>query len=248
MHLNTTDTARLTEALHKMAIEHGYQKIFAKIPASHWDVFNAAGYIKEAVIPGFFEGQSDGLFIAKFFSTKRQRTPQQERIDWIAHDSHGALLTNNPAPPIGPCTPADADAMAKIYHRVFESYPFPIHRPEYLKRIMDKGSRYFCIRIKKQIAAVAAAEIDAASKTCEMTDFATLPEYRGNGFAGHLLDRLDQVARNNDLKTAYTIARADSPGMNRVFQKMGYRYAGQLVNNSQIGGRIRSMRVWYKRL
>ena len=50
------------------------------------------------------------------------------------------------------------------------------------------------------------------------------------------------------MKTAYTIARADSAAMNGVFHKTGYHYAGRLVNNTQIGGRIRNMNVWYKRL
>jgi RimJ/RimL family protein N-acetyltransferase len=63
-----------------------------------------------------------------------------------------------------------------------------------------------------------------------------------------LLDRLDDEAQNHGVRTAYTISRADSYGMNRVFKKMGYRYAGQLVKNTQIGGRIRSMNVWYKRI
>jgi len=36
--------------------------------------------------------------------------------------------------------------------------------------------------------------------------------------------------------------------MNRVFEKCGYSHAGVLINNTQIGGRIRSMNVWYKRL
>jgi RimJ/RimL family protein N-acetyltransferase len=62
------------------------------------------------------------------------------------------------------------------------------------------------------------------------------------------LSRLDQKAANHGLKTAYTIARADSIGMNRVFEKCGYAHAGCLVNNTQIGGRIRSMNVWYKHL
>ena len=50
------------------------------------------------------------------------------------------------------------------------------------------------------------------------------------------------------IKTAFTIARAASPGMNAVFRKHGYRYAGLLRNNTQIGGRLESMTVWYKPL
>lgn len=248
MHLHAADTAGLIKTLNEMAIGRGYEKIFAKIPATHWDVFKDGGYIEEAVIPKFFNGEADGLFIAKFFSAKRQKDAQRVRIDWTKRYSGSGRPTDLTEPPIVACTPADADVLSQIYRQTFESYPFSIHLPAYIKRMMDKGSLYYCIHTKEQIAAVAAAEIDPVSKTCEMTDFATLPDFRGKGFAGMLLGRLDDVARNHGVKTAYTIAREDSPGMNHVFQKMGYQYAGRLVNNSQIGGRIRSMSVWYKRL
>jgi beta-lysine N6-acetyltransferase len=68
------------------------------------------------------------------------------------------------------------------------------------------------------------------------------------GLAVRLLNRLEDEALKRGVKTAYTIARVDSYGMNRVFVKLGYRYAGCLINNTQIGGRIRSMYVRYKRL
>ena len=48
--------------------------------------------------------------------------------------------------------------------------------------------------------------------------------------------------------TSYTSARAVSYGMNGVFAKMGYKYAGKLVNNTCISGHIEHMNIWYKRL
>ena len=248
MHLNSQDTGSLILKLDRMAIEQGYGKIFAKIPATCWKAFKSAGYTKEAVVPGFYKGKIDGLFIAKFFSAERQeaRNPTcVNQIENIPGRNHRDDLTT---PPPVACTPSNAEALSKIYRQVFESYPVPIHQPEYLKRMMGNNVCYFCIHVKKKIAAVAAAEIEPANKTSEMTDFATLPEYRGRGFAEKLLGRLDDEARCHGVKTAYTIARADSYGMNRAFKKKEYRYAGRLTQNSQIGGRIRSMTVWYKHL
>ena len=114
--------------------------------------------------------------------------------------------------------------------------------------MMQEGVPYYCIRIEGRIAALAAAEIDLASKNAEMTDFATLPKWRGMGLAGMLLSHMDKKARELGLETAYTIARAGSHGMNFVFQNNGYNYAGLLKNNSQICGSIQSMTVWYKHL
>ncbi|MBC2712501.1 MAG: putative beta-lysine N-acetyltransferase [Desulfosarcina sp.] len=248
MHLNTEDTGSLISKLDRMAIENGYGKIFAKIPATRWKAFKSAGYTKEAVVSKFFKGKTDGIFVAKYFSAERQKTRNQTCVDQMESNSNGYPRTKRITPPIIACTPSDAEEMGNLYRQVFESYPFPIHQPEYLKRMMGKNAFYFCIHVKKKIAAVAAAETDSASMTCEMTDFATLPEHRGKGLARKLLGRLDDEARKHGMKTAYTIARADSHGMNRVFKRKGYQYAGLLNNNSQICGSIRSMTVWYKHL
>lgn len=138
--------------------------------------------------------------------------------------------------------------MSNIYRQVFRSYPFPIQQPTYLIHMMTEGVPYFCVRMKDRIAAIAAAEIDSEHQNAEMTDFATLPEWRGMGFAGMLLRHMERKTRERGVITTYTIARAESLGMNAVFKNNGYTYAGLLKNNSQIGGRIQSMTVWYKRL
>ena len=44
-----------------------------------------AGYLQEAVIPGFFNGVTDGLFIAKFLSAQRQKT---EESTWAPSQKH----------------------------------------------------------------------------------------------------------------------------------------------------------------
>ena len=54
--------------------------------------------------------------------------------------------------------------MSVIYQKVFKSYPFPIQKPTYLKRMIQEGVLYFCICIESRIAAIAAAEIDLDSK------------------------------------------------------------------------------------
>jgi putative beta-lysine N-acetyltransferase len=81
-----------------------------------------------------------------------------------------------------------------------------------------------------------------------MTDFATLPEYRSKGLASFLLMKMEEEMRRRGIITAYTIARAESYGMNIVFSKHGYAYAGTLVKNTNISKGIESMNVWYKAL
>lgn len=254
MKLNPDNTLGLVAALDNLAMVHGYGKIFAKIPSPEWKAFKSAGYVKEAMVPHLFAGDTDGLFISKYFSKWRQQTQDSENpSNYSEHPvkrppSNGipGVITRESV--IVQCDPSDAAEMGKIYQEVFETYPFPIQKPEYLSHTMKEDVLYFCIRIEGKIAALAASEIDMKNKNAEMTDFATLPKWRGMGFANVLLNHMEEKIRDRDIKTAYTIARAASTGMNLVFRNMGYHYAGLLVNNSQICGNIQSMTVWYKHL
>ena len=253
MRLNTDNLNAPIATLDDMALKNGYGKIFAKIPAPSWNTFKSADYIKEAVVPGFFTGKTDGFFIAKYFSDRRKKTQNVEKpLRLVGQAGKGSAnninRTGRVTRDVVSCKPSDAAEMSMIYQQVFKSYPFPIQKPTYLKRMMKEGVLYFCIRIKGRIAAIAAAEIDLVSKNAEMTDFATLPKWRGMGFAGMLLSHMDKKTIKLGIKTAYTIAKAASHGMNSVFKSSGYRYAGLLKNNSQICGSIQSMTVWYKQL
>jgi putative beta-lysine N-acetyltransferase len=79
-----------------------------------------------------------------------------------------------------------------------------------------------------------------------MTDFATLPEHRGENIALYLLDFMEKAMKKRGYKTAYTIARALSYGMNITFAKAAYKMGGTLINNTNICGKIESMNVWHK--
>lgn len=251
MHLNMDAVAQLLPALDRLADDKGYGKITAKIPAHCWTAFRSAGYTREALVPGFFNGRTDGLFVARFLSTRRMKSETGPAVP--VSETSGTAGPDVPAvaagdPLVGLCSPSDVEALGRIYRDTFASYPFPIHNPDFLRQTMAGNVFYYGIRVKDRFAAAAAVETDPANRSCEMTDFATRPEYRRRGFAGRLLGRMHRGARKRGLGTAYTIARADSPGMNRVFRKRGYRFAGRLINNTHIAGGIRDMNVWYRRL
>jgi putative beta-lysine N-acetyltransferase len=248
MHLRGAAHVDLIAKLDRLAREKGYGKIFAKIPATAWGAFQAAGFVREACVPGLFQGGADGLFIAKFFSPHRRTRSRPAPFDPRQLGKAKAAPPGLPALRIAAASVEDSRTMADLYRRTFASYAFPIHRPAFLRHMMKNHAVYFCARIDDRLAALAAMEIDAVNRCGEMTDFATLPEFRRMGLALRLLDRMELEAVNRGIRTAYTIARADSLGMNTVFAGRGYRYAGCLLNNTQIGGRIRSMYVWYKQM
>lgn len=144
--------------------------------------------------------------------------------------------------------PDDAENMSRIYKAVFPTYPFPITRPQYLIETMHSHIVYFGAEYDHHLAALASSEMNSDNQNVEMTDFATLPRYRGRNLSVVLLKKMESVMQNQGIKTAYTIARAVSAGMNITFAKAGYIYSGTLVNNTNISGNIESMNVWYKTL
>jgi putative beta-lysine N-acetyltransferase len=138
--------------------------------------------------------------------------------------------------------------MIKIYKQVFTTYPFPIHDPVYIKKTMCEDVIYFGIYKDNSIVSLSSALIDLNSKNVEMSDFATLPGERRKGLATYLLQMMEEKVREMGMITAYTIARASSPGINAPFLKMEYIHGGVLVNNTNIAGSIEDMNTWYKKL
>jgi putative beta-lysine N-acetyltransferase len=115
-----------------------------------------------------------------------------------------------------------------------------------LLKEMKEGTVFFTAWEDDTLVAASSMEGGGAPGAVEMTDFATLPSHRGRGLATHLLGLMDRTALAREVRVAYTIARAVSFGMNITFARRGYTYGGTLVANTQIGGTIESMNVWYK--
>ncbi|MEE4242698.1 MAG: putative beta-lysine N-acetyltransferase [Desulfopila sp.] len=255
MQLDMEKSHLLLPFLERLAGEKGYTKIFARIPAFSWSVFAEAGYIKEGVVPGFFQGNVDGIFSARYLSERRRKDQMDPELLGLIRGSKRPLASAGkkdislpPNVEVVQCAPADTSTMSSIYRNIFATYPFPVDQPQYLEKNMGANVLYFSIRVNGEIAALASAELDPDNSNAEMTDFATRKQWRGRGFARELLRHMHEQARQRGVKTAYTIARARSYGMNRVFQREGYTYGGFFPNNTQIAGSIESMTLWYKHL
>lgn len=253
MKLGDTEPNWLLPQLIKLAQKNGYTKIFAKIPAPQVNYFLNAGFEIEAAVKKFYNGKTTAEFLGYYLDEKRKHETDAAELEHVLQLSLQYPKLENPVEldqkfSLRKCTRNDVKKMAEIYSEVFPSYPFAIDSPEYLLETMKTHVDYFCVEAEGQMVALSSAEKDSAEKNVEMTDFATLPKWRGNGLAVKLLEMMEQEMHKQKFKTAYTIARAISPGMNITFAKMDYKYCGRLINNTDISGKIESMNVWAKQL
>ena len=252
MKLGDVDPHTLIPALNTLAETNGYTKIFTKLPSDAASVFANEGYVEEAEIPGCYNGSIDARFMCRYIDETRAQSPQAAEIREIIQLSKDKAtspykpLPDNKSLAMRPCTPEDTPRMSHIYSKVFPSYPFPIDNPDYLRDTMKTHIAYFGVEYEGELIALSSAEMDEANSNVEMTDFATLPHMRGKSLAVHLLSAMERAMQQRGIKTAYTIARAISPGMNITFARKGYHFGGTLINNTNISGQIESMNVWYK--
>ncbi|MBN1297343.1 putative beta-lysine N-acetyltransferase, partial [bacterium] len=261
MNMHDAVADRVIAAMFDLCRRNGYTKIFAKVPEPCGPVFTQAGFEIEAQVPTFYNHMETVLFMGHFLDPAR-RIVDREALDAVldlamsrvpaappacdatASSSHvasaGAMTpVLKPLPPgahVRLCTETDIPRMTAIYRRVFASYPFPIDSPAYIEKTMHGHIDYYGIEWNGTLVAVSSAETDRPGSNVEMTDFATLPDLTGHGFAAHLLQRMQQDMAAEGIHTAYTVARAESPAMNVTFSRAGYRFGGRLKNNTQIGG------------
>jgi len=234
--------------------KEGYTKIFVKVPESSVEIFTRNGYVTEATVPLFYQGNEPAVFMAKYVDPKRKLVRDAPMTADILAAALDRAIERSPQVllPDGfsliPAHAGDVNEIAALYRSVFKTYPFPIFDPDYIKETMQGHIRYFIIRNAIQLAAVASCEIDSENKNIEVTDFATDPQFRGKGFARALLHAMETDLKKEGILLAYTIARAISHPINLTFSGAGYLFGGLLPNNTNICGSMESMNVWYKKL
>lgn len=257
MKLDPKDLPLVTEEISHLVKKEKYTKVFAKAPEEVLKYFKKQGFLTEAVVPGLYGEKGSGYFLARYFSEERKVDRYKEHCQKVLEvalskkTKEDYILSANilsKSYELRRLNSVDVSDAAALYQKVFQTYPFPIHEESYLLETMENNLIYFGIWRESQLVALSSIEADKDNRNAEMTDFAILEECRGKGFAQLLLSHMENCLYDMGYHTAYTIARANSYGMNITFAKNNYIYAGTLLNNTQIGGDIESMNVWYKRI
>lgn len=248
-----SDIPDIVYYINRLAAEQNYSKIFCKIPAWSAPLFFAEGYIIEAIIPKFYINKTDGFFVSRFLNPDRLLALETDRLSELSNclknktEYHEFVqlpkyfktktLDENWATPI-----------TEVYKQVFKTYPFPVSDESYIRKTMKEDVQYFGIEHNNKLVALSSAEVDNEYQYAEMTDFAVLPEFRGKKLSVFLLKQMENEMRIQGIKTLFTISRVNSIPMNKTFINQKYNYAGTLIKNTQIAGKIESMNVLYKKI
>lgn len=254
MKLEVSDLPAIIDQMHDLTIFKGYTKIFAKIPEEVKEIFIDQGYRTEAVIPGFFNASKSACFVSRFYGESRAYLSPEDKsiieknIDIALHKKNPPGLALDCGIDIRELGPESARTLANLYKKIFRVYPFPIFDESFIENAMRRDTIFFGAIVDNRLIAASSAEADLQGANAEMTDFATLPDFRGKNLSLFLLRKMEEAMKKRTIGTVFTIARSLSVGMNVTFARSGYHFAGTLVNNTLIGKKIESMNVWYKHL
>lgn len=247
---NRNDIINQAEALVE---KHRAEKCIVKARSEHIVSFLARGFQTEAVVDNYFHG-SDAYFLAKYYTSERKKNDFWISEDTIMNKISQLEFSGISLPllsedyQLAKADESHSGELSSLYSRVFQLYPTPLTDSDYVKQTMKKGTIYFMIQYKGQLVSAASAEINECYKNAELTDCATLPEYRQAGLMKILLSELETELTRYGIYCAYSLARSLSFGMNAALFQMGYQYRGRLTNNCFIYDKLENMNMWVKDL
>ena len=254
MQTEQNDWNSLIPELESIAREKSYDKILGRLPEEGKEVFQLNGYQVEAEIPGLYNGEKPGYFLADYLNEERSYCSKQDLLT-IESVKSIALAANTTAEDsyfdlprklhVKQLTENDLFVMARLHESAFKSYPFPIDKVEYLLELLERNHRFYGLFQDDELLVSAIIKIHEKESNVEIVDFVTHPDYNGQNLSYYLVQEIKEDIRNSEYKTIYSLVRATSYGLNITFSKHGFLLGGTLLNNTVIRDTMESMNVWY---
>lgn len=245
------DVAKLATSMIELSKQNDLGKIITVVEEGDKAAFLTNGYSLEGTIAGYFKG-TDGHCLSYFAKPERGLSilcEQEDRIISQAQEVNGQYrFSPNNKFLFRDAEEADAKPLAELYDTVFKSYPTPMDNPAYIKKVMNQKVLFKVAEIAGQIVSAASADMNQTWLNAEITDCATLPEYRGQGLLSDLIYQLEEGLIEKGYISLFSLSRALSVGVNIVLSKQGYVYSGRQINNCEIMGKFEDMNIWVKML
>ena len=245
------DTQALVQCIDYLASNNNFGKVFLKAKPDEWERLLPHGFVLEGIFKYYFNGEH-AYCLSKFYTQERRVSlmfdTETEIMETVAGiEPVSELPSLSPEFELREAVPADIPEICALYNKVFKTYPVPLNQPQYVELLMDKDYLFMVITHDGKIISCASADINYEFSNAEITDCASMPEYRGRGLMLAVIAALELEVKSKGIECLYSIARALSPGMNTVFKKLGYTYTGRLVNNCNIFGKFEDMNLWVKK-
>lgn len=246
------DVESLLKHLEELAKEKDIGKVMIYANPEDISFFEKLGFQREGEISGFFQG-NPACILSRFLEEDRAHKKDEEKKDQIVEMAEQAEAIKE-RPRLDPkyrlrhAVKEDAEALAKLYQLVFETYPTPIHDPDFIRQCMDQDVYFTVVTEGDQIVSSASADVFPHFQCAEITDCATHPDHRGNGLLSAIIYDLELRMKEKGIPHLFSLTRAVSTGMNMVIAKLGFEYKGRLIQNSQISGDFEDMNIWVKKL
>ncbi len=246
------NTQKIAKNSIKMCNKYGMGKIITVLYEKDTPTFIENGFVLEGTIEGYYKGQT-GYCLSYFCDPKRAISHKLNEAVEIIKNSEG--YTNqyhhsiNKDFFIRTADLDDVNELARLYDTVFKTYPTPMNSPNYIKRIITSNQVIFKVaEYESQIVSAASADLNHELLHAEITDCATLAQFRGRGLLSALVYHLEETLIAKRYITLFSLSRALSLGVNIVLSKHGYRFTGRHINNCNIMGELEDMNIWVKNI
>lgn len=247
--VTSADGEALGELLLEQAERLGRGRVVALVDESLAPGMERVGLEIEGVMPGFYAGESNCAVMGAALDEDRDRLANPleiARVDELLETPRSP----KPRPDIEThrATLDDAERIADLLGEVFSGYPTPSNDLAYIRSELERGVPMRFVEQDGQLAACASADIVPEARTAELTDCATLRAHHGKGFMRAILIDLMEDLRQMDYPTAFTLTRARIPGVNIVFQRLGFEFQGRMASSCLIGEGIEDMNIMSRAL
>lgn len=234
-----------------LAIKYKLGKIICCIKGEWNTLFIASGFRLEGMIDGFFKG-IDGFYYSYFIDENRNKIKELINKVEISKKIFNMDMEKknvcNLDYEIRTATKKDIVEIINVFKTVFSSYPTPIYSEKFIEDTMAKDILYKVAIHNNKIISIASADMDNNNLNAEITDCATLPEYRGKGLTYKIIESLEEDLKKIGFITLYSLSRAINPSINTILIRSKYKFRGILINNCHICGGYEDMNIWVKQI
>lgn len=243
--------AALADKLINTGHEHCFEKMIVYAKAYDQKELRRRLFLQEGEIDGYYNGYKT-VIMTYYLNQTRKETNSWESQDYLLKTIYDqpkkTAQDRGFSFQIREATAGDSAKLAALYKKVFPLYPAPVADPAYIEKMMAANTIYYTCFDGETLISAAAAEINQKLGHAEITDCATLTEYAGHSITARLIPALEKKVKQLGIFYVFSLARADSLGMNKTLYRLSYSYGGRLINNCVIFNGLENMNIWQKQL